>query len=172
MARRKADDGKKTRGRKKKDAAETTAVKPSETLKCITEKDFNAIARRCASHQETISENAGSIGSLIKDAAEKQHLHKGAFGLWRKLHKMRVNDPNRLAEFLAHFDYYRTLSVTIGRVEYPSLDEHAEQQGQMFERTEAGEGDADDDDGGEDAPAEEGKDVRPRFQVHDGRQAG
>ena len=112
------------------------------------------------------------MGSLIKEAAEKQHLHKGAFGLWRRLHKMGLSDPTKLATFLAHFDYYRGLAVKIGRTEHPSLDDRARSQLEMFDQAEAGEAE----DGEESNATDQGtppgeKDARPRFQVHDGERA-
>jgi hypothetical protein len=41
---------------------------------------------------------------MIADAVENKHLHRGAFGIFRRLHKM---DDYKRAELLFHLDVYR-----------------------------------------------------------------
>lgn len=166
MAKRAGPKGGGKGSRKKAEpAAPPEAVKPSETRKVINEKDFSTLAQRCRAYQSQVSESSGSMGELIKGAAETKSLHRGAFNLWRKLDKQ---EPNKIAEFLAHFDYYRSLMTTRGRQEIPSLDERAKEQNQMFARTEAGQADEEETDEG--TPAGE-TDQRPRFQTHQGGRA-
>ncbi len=163
---KKAKGGKPAaKAKKPKGAEPTQPVKPSEAIQCTPLKDFEALARRCSSLQSQVSENSGTMGELIKDAAEKKHLHKGAFALWRKLDKMGKGDPGKLAAFLAHFDYYRDL-----KVKDKTLDDVAAEQDQMFARTEAGEGD--EAEAGEDPGTPAGEtDQRPRFKTHEGGKA-
>lgn len=140
-------------------AAATQAVKPSELRRMIPPKEFETLARRCKSLKNQVAETSGTMGELIKDAAEKKFLHRKAFSMFRSIAGM---EDNKLAEFLAHFDYYRDIG---------GLDKRAENQAQMFQRTEAGEGDEADGETG--AKADDGtppgeKDQRPRFAVHEG----
>lgn len=171
MAKRAGPKGGGKGGRKKAEPA-PEAVKPSETRKVINEKDFAALAQRCRSHQNQVSESSGSMGELIKSAADEKNLHRAAFADWRKLMRKGLADPAKLTEQLAHFDYYRTLKVKFPGMGAPmSLDDIVKEQGQMFARTEAGETDedeADEDDKG--TPAGE-TDPRPRFQTHQGGRA-
>lgn len=186
MARSRAGTGGAGKPRTKKDKAAgkakpaaaaakpepSTAVHPSEVRRVTTPADFSALARRCSQAQEQISEYSGSMGELIREAAEKKNLHKGAFSLWRKLHTMyKKKGGASLAEFLAHFDYYRSLPVQIGRRDYPSLDDGAKEQGDMVGHNPGGEGGEEQGgEAGETAPGTPSgeTDQRPRFKVHDG----
>lgn len=168
MAKRAGPKGGGKGGRKKAEPA-PEAVKPSETRKVINEKDFSTLAQRCRAYQSQVSESSGSMGDLIKGAADTKSLHRGAFALWRKLDKW---DGPKIAEFLAHFDYYRSLMTTRGRQEIPSLDERAKEQNQMFARTEAGQADEEETDEGDDKGTPPGEtDQRARFQTHQGGRA-
>lgn len=144
---------------KRNEPAATQAVKPSELRRMIPPKEFETLARRCKSLKNQVAETSGTMGELIKDAAEKKFLHRKAFSAFRSIAGM---EDNKLAEFLAHFDYYRDIG---------GLDERAKNQAQMFARTEAGEGE--EADGETAAKADTGtppgeKDQRPRFAVHEG----
>ena len=141
-----------------KTGKKSTAKKPEPAapkvpeFQLIGQKDFETLARRCASLQNQVSEHSGSMGELVKDAAENKNLHRGAFALWRKLDRMGKKDPEKLATFLAHWDYYRGL-----KIKDKSLDDIAAEQAQMFARSEAG------DDEGEEA--EEGTESGSRVRV-------
>lgn len=166
----KAAKQKKSKAAKKSAAPKTNSKRQPDTeasrREMISRANFDALARRCTHLQSDISEKSGTMGEQIKNAADTQHLHRGAFALWRKLNKM---SGNKIAEYLAHFDYYRKIATKIGNQEIPSLDDRATEQGQMFERTEAGEG-GDGDGETETSPGTPAgeTDQRPRFAVHDG----
>ena len=51
-----------------------------------------------------MAEGRGTIGGLISAACADQHLHKGAYGIFRRLDKM---DDYKRAELLFHLDTYR-----------------------------------------------------------------
>lgn len=59
-----------------------------------------ASARAAYAEQRSIS---GEIGAATKEAAEHDHLHKKAFATIKGLDRM---EPEKLADFFAHFDYY------------------------------------------------------------------
>lgn len=69
-----------------------------------------------AGKQGKIDEIAGQMGGEIAKAVETRNLHKGAFGLVRRLDKM---DGTKLRTFLLHFDRYR---------EHLDLDKRAAEQ--------------------------------------------
>lgn len=78
----------------------------SETAvdRVIPEKKFNQLLRAYASTRQKMQSLAGDIGQMIADAVEKNFLHKGAFSLIAKLHKM---DEMKRNDFLRAFDIYR-----------------------------------------------------------------
>lgn len=65
------------------------------------------LLRRCKSAQSQISELSGTMGEAIAKAVEENHLHRGAFGVIRKLDKM---EPEKLRAFLLHFEHYLNVS--------------------------------------------------------------
>jgi hypothetical protein len=97
-------------------------VKPSETLAVPNEKQFAALVRAVRSHEADKNEAVGSLGAAIKNAVEKQHLDRKAFGIFRGL--MRMSDK-KLATTLAHLEHY----CSIG-----GLTERAARQGDMIGR--------------------------------------
>lgn len=78
----------------------------SETAvdRVIPEKKFNQLLRAYTSTRQKMQSLAGDIGQMIADAVEKNFLHKGAFSLIAKLHKM---DELKRNDFLRAFDIYR-----------------------------------------------------------------
>ena len=122
-----AKKARKTRARKpsaKAQAATTETAKPSETLKIISEGQFNTLVRLLRGHESNKNEAVGAIGSAIADAVERKHLDRKAFGIFRTLARM---SDERLATTLAHLDHYRQIG---------GLDDRAAQQSQMFDREE------------------------------------
>jgi hypothetical protein len=90
-------------------AKRVTAEKPAakaetSTVKAISGKDFDSVVKRCRAAQSAMDSERGSLGSIISDAVENKHLHKGAFGVFRRLDKM---DAGKRAELLFNFDLYR-----------------------------------------------------------------
>lgn len=77
------------------------------TKKAIGKKELESLIRRTGSLANEVSTASGKIGEMIANAVEKNHLHRGAFGIVRKLHKMGKDNPAKLAEFLFNLDLYR-----------------------------------------------------------------
>ena len=74
------------------------------TVKTIGDRDFSTLVKRCKSAQSSMNTEKATLGSIIADACENKHLHKGAFGIFRRLEAM---DPYKRAELLFHLDIYR-----------------------------------------------------------------
>jgi hypothetical protein len=72
--------------------------------KAITESEFEKLLKKCSTMQANMDTDRASLGGLISDAVENKHLHKGAFGIFRRLDKM---DDYKRAELLFHLDLYR-----------------------------------------------------------------
>lgn len=89
-------------------------VKPSEVLTAPTEKQFTALVRAVKSHEADKNEAVGSLGATIKNAIEKQHLDRKAFGIFRGL--LRMSDK-KLATTLAHLEHYCEVGGLNARVE-------------------------------------------------------
>ena len=108
MARKKgeaaAPEGGKRRGRPPRAvAAEGAPPRAIQAEGMTSAKKLNALlsdARKAYKEQRSIS---GELGAAIKEAAERDHLHKKAFATVRALDRM---EPENLADFFAHFDYY------------------------------------------------------------------
>lgn len=79
----------------------------AQIIAVITQRDFASLLKRCNATEKVMGEGRSSLGGMIADAVEDKHLHKGAFGVFRRLDKM--SDQKR-SEFLHHFDYYRGMS--------------------------------------------------------------
>ncbi len=109
MARKKKDETlndeapKGRRGRKPVVAAEGAPPKAEKAEGMTSARKLNSLladARKAYKEQRSIS---GELGAAIKEAAEHDHLHKKAFATVRSLDRM---EPEKLADFFAHFDYY------------------------------------------------------------------
>jgi hypothetical protein len=72
--------------------------------KTIGERDFQTLVKKCKSSTATMAAERGSLGGLIADAVEHKYLHKGAFGIFRRLDAMNAY---KRAELLFHLDVYR-----------------------------------------------------------------
>lgn len=76
-------------------AERTTAFTPAPVLKKLL-KD----SRELGNDVEKISEG---YGLAVRAAVDKKHLHKKAYNTIRSLDRMT---PEKLADFMEHFDYY------------------------------------------------------------------
>jgi hypothetical protein len=83
--------------KKGKDDADT------QGYEMITPNKLLSLMKSARSAQKDIQEIAGGLGSEIKTAVENHHLHRKAFSVVKAGDKM---EPEKLAEFLAHLDFY------------------------------------------------------------------
>jgi hypothetical protein len=97
------------------------AVKKAFPL--VSRKDLNALLEQCLIYQNRASTATGSMGELVREAAEKKHLHTGAFAIIKRLHRLGNKDRGKLWLLLAHFDDMRAKS---------GLDRLAQEQGQLL----------------------------------------
>ena len=93
---------------------ETEDVKGSEVTKMITKSalaSILALDRRTKAEQ---SELAGELGNKIAHAVETYGTNRKALGMIRQLNRM---EPEKLADFLDHFDYMLDVSGLEKRAE-------------------------------------------------------
>src|SRR5215475_456714 len=76
---------------------------PRATIQAITEKDFAKLHKSVRTAEAEMRSAHGSIGQLISDAVENKYLHKGAYGIFRRLDKM---DAYKRAELRFHLNLY------------------------------------------------------------------
>src|SRR5436190_88582 len=113
------------------------AEKPSKKAEkkafpLIARNDLNRLLEQCLVYQNRASTATGSMGELVRDYADKKHLHTGAFGIIKRLHNLGNKDRGKLWILLAHFDDMRAKS---------GLDRLAQEQGQLLPAiSEEGEG--------------------------------
>lgn len=112
----------------------TTAAKPSEVIEVISEKKLKALLNQARSSTKDIASITGEMREKIGYAKEHDHLHTGAFGLTRRLDRM---EPEKLADFMDHFDHYFNVSGLAKRRE-------------QAQRLNFGPGDAESEEGDED----------------------
>ena len=129
-------------------AEPTAPVTEGARYRLTGKTDLNSLLRRCRSRSQQVQTIAGEIGEDIAKAAETKYLHRGAFAVTRKLDKM---EPEKLAEFLVHFDHYLMEA---------GLRERAESVGELpiSEVDDDGDGEAADE-----PAAEPGNVSRPKF---------
>lgn len=106
---------------KGKDSKAGKAVKKAFPL--IARKDLNALLEQCLIYQNRASTATGSMGELVREYADKKHLHTGAFAIIKRLHRLGNKDRGKLWLLLAHFDDMRAKS---------GLDRLAQEQGQLL----------------------------------------
>ena len=70
----------------------------------ISEKKFNTLLNRFQEGSKRLRSLSGDLGTEVKEAVDKDHLHKGAFALFAKLDRM---DELKRNDFLRAFDIYR-----------------------------------------------------------------
>ena len=76
----------------------------NKTIKAIAPREFDKLHKAVRTAEAGIASERGTIGGLISAACADKHLHKGAYGIYRRLDKM---DSYKLAELLFHLDTYR-----------------------------------------------------------------
>ena len=76
----------------------------NDTVLLTPVKAFNTLLKNYHRARKQGRTIAGEIGQEIKEAVEKNHLHKGAFALFAKLDAM---DELKRNDFLRAFDVYR-----------------------------------------------------------------
>jgi hypothetical protein len=75
-----------------------------KTITAIPDRDFKSLHKKVKTAESGMKSEQGTISQLISDAVSNNHLHKGAYGIFRRLDKM---DDYKLSELLFHFDLYR-----------------------------------------------------------------
>jgi uncharacterized protein (UPF0335 family) len=80
------------------------ATSPTRAASAISKPDLLKILKRCSSLDSSLASTRGDIAAIVQDAEARHNLHRKAFSLCRRLHRM---DDTKLAEFLYHFDVYR-----------------------------------------------------------------
>lgn len=85
----------------------TERTQPSEVRKTITQQKLRSLLASAKAAQSNINEISGGLGSEIKEAVEKHHLHRKAFNVCKQANRM---EPEKLAEFLDYLDHYLDIS--------------------------------------------------------------
>lgn len=83
--------------------AESDEVKPSDVRRTISERKLRELLSDNRTAQADIDEISGTMGSAVKQAVEKHHLHRRAFNIVKSLDRM---EPEKLAECLDYVDDY------------------------------------------------------------------
>lgn len=112
-----------------KDHSQTIYQMPAEkTLKALLRQ-----AKKAYAESQAI---AGEQGAAISNAAEHHHLHKGAFGVTKRLDRM---EDAKLAEFWAHLNDYFVKCGLQARIDNaPPLDiDEKEPSGKITDLSEA-----------------------------------
>lgn len=91
----------------KRPEAETEQVKSSDVKSVISAGKLKKLMAAKRSTTNDMHELAGTLGQMIKDAIENNHLHRKAFGVICVLDKM---ENEKLRDFLDHFEYYLDVS--------------------------------------------------------------
>lgn len=126
MAKKAKGAARKTRAAKKpastRKPAAAAAPKGSETAnaRIISEQAFAKMMRSIKNAEKDKQSAVGTIGQIIKAAADTDNVDTKALGMYRALEKM---SDNKLATALAQFDHFREIG---------GLDERARKQGQLF----------------------------------------
>ncbi len=92
----------------------TEAAKPGEVLKMIPGKALASILALDKRTKTAQSELAGELGAKIANACETYGTNRKALGVIRQLNRM---EPEKLADFLDHFDYMLDVSGLEKRAE-------------------------------------------------------
>jgi hypothetical protein len=93
---------------------ETEAVTGSEVTKMITKSALASILALDKRTKAQQSELAGELGNKIAHAVETYGTNRKALGMIRQLNRM---EPEKLADFLDHFDYMLDVSGLEKRAE-------------------------------------------------------
>ena len=80
----------------------------------VNEKRLKDLMKSKRLAGQNVAEINGNIGQAIREASEKHHLHKGAFGWICRLDRL---EPEKLRDWLDHFEYMLDASGLRGRSE-------------------------------------------------------
>lgn len=96
----------KGKGKQQEPTGSAASVNPTNVgmIKASKLNSLLVTARKAYKDQRAIS---GELGAEIKEAAEHDNLHKKAFAMIRGIDRL---EPEKLADFFAHFDYYCDVS--------------------------------------------------------------
>lgn len=97
----------KSKSKAKAAAPKRESVKPSEVRLAISESKLKALLGSTRRAQAEITEISGGMGSEIKTAVEKHHLHRKAFRVVAQADRM---EPDKLRDFLDCLDHYLDIS--------------------------------------------------------------
>jgi hypothetical protein len=93
--------------RKPKKTKTTEAATESDVRPAISQRKLRELMSSARKAQNNISEISGGLGSEIKLAVEKNHLHRKAFRIIVQADRM---EPEKLADFFDCLDHYRDIS--------------------------------------------------------------
>lgn len=96
------------------ESEKTEAVKASEVSKMIPKSTLGSILALDKRTKAAQSELAGELGQKIANAVETYGTNRKALGVIRQLNRM---EPEKLADFLDHFDYMLDISGLEKRAE-------------------------------------------------------
>ena len=88
-------------------AKKTEAAKAADLRPITPQKKLRELLASHRAAKNDIDEIAGGLGSEIKTAVEKNHLHRKAFRVVLQADRM---EPEKLADFLDNLDHYLEIS--------------------------------------------------------------
>lgn len=119
----------------------TKAVAPSKdeekgqlTLVFPTESQFRLLCSKVEASDRKMRNGMTETADHIKDATKNKNVHKGAFGFWKRVDKMK---PNARSEFLFHWDQYRGWSDWDDEMDLFRKQATSEREDQKERRTRA-----------------------------------
>lgn len=83
------------------------AAKPSEVRSAITQAKLRSLLKSARVAQKDINQIAGDLGAEVKNAVDKDYLHRKAFSVCKTADRM---EPEKLADFLDCLDHYLDIS--------------------------------------------------------------
>jgi hypothetical protein len=103
----------------------------------ISKRNFDTLIKRVEAAAAEVNELSSELGGVISNAVENQHLHKQAFGILRKIKRVRDDKGDAAAqELLFHLDTmlkYEGIrdqgALDLGDRPVYEDDEEADQQG-------------------------------------------
>jgi hypothetical protein len=78
-----------------------------EAVNTISQRDLRALVQQCSSYEDRAATANGHSGELIREAVQTKNLHRGAFAVIKRLHRMGRIDSEKLRTMLEHLDDYR-----------------------------------------------------------------
>lgn len=95
-------------------------VKPSETTRVVSERALRELLKMNRSAKADIDEISTQLSTAVREAAEKKHLHLGA---WRTIKGLDRLEPEKLADWWDHFQHMWEVSGLRERAESaPRMD--------------------------------------------------